>query len=110
MSDLKRRSEAACAHVAPLSGAVLAHLGLPLASAQRVALYTTMRGVLAAAVRLGIAGSYEAQRLQAASTPWLDAVAARCHALTADDLAQTSPLVDLAQSAHDRLYSRLFQS
>ena len=27
-----------------------------------------------------------------------------------DDLEQTAPLIDLWQSAHDRLYSRLFQS
>ena len=29
---------------------------------------------------------------------------------TRDDLAQTAPLIDLLQAAHDRLYSRLFQS
>jgi urease accessory protein len=75
-----------------------------------VVLYGTARGVLTAAVRLGIAGSYEAQRLQHACAPELEAVAARCQALTPEDLAQTAPLIDLWQSAHDRLYSRLFQS
>jgi urease accessory protein len=73
-------------------------------------LYGTARGVLTAAVRLGIAGSYEAQRLQHACAPWLDTVIARCGALTPDDLAQTAPIADLLQAAHDRLYSRLFQS
>jgi urease accessory protein len=107
---LKRRAEATCAHVAPLSGAVLGAVGLSLSTAQRVTLYGTARGVLAAAVRLGITGSYEAQRLQHGCIPWLDHVAARCHALTADELAQPSPVVDLFQAAHDRLYSRLFQS
>jgi len=34
----------------------------------------------------------------------------RCQTLTLDDLAQTSPLLDLWQGAQDRLYSRLFQS
>lgn len=108
--EVKRRAEATRAHIAPLSGVVLGAIGLSLSAAQRVTLYATARGVLAAAVRLGIAGSYEAQRLQHGCIPWLDQVAARCHALTADDLAHTSPVADLLQTAHDRLYSRLFQS
>jgi urease accessory protein UreF len=37
-------------------------------------------------------------------------VARRCADLTLDDLAQTAPVIDLVQGAHDRLYSRLFQS
>jgi urease accessory protein len=73
-------------------------------------LYGTARGVLSAAVRLGIAGSYEAQRLQHACGPWLDDIARRCEGLSSDDLAQTAPIVDLLQAGHDRLYSRLFQS
>jgi urease accessory protein len=69
-----------------------------------------VRGVLAAAVRLGIAGSYDAQRLQHDMTAAMLAVADRSRALDERDLAQTAPLVDLLQATHDRLYSRLFQS
>jgi urease accessory protein len=65
---------------------------------------------LAAAVRLGIIGSYEAQRLQSACGPRLEAVLQACAALGADDLAQTAPIIDIVQAGHDRLYSRLFQS
>jgi len=107
---LRRRAEATNAHVAPLSGPILRAIGLSLPAAQKVVLYGTARGVLTAAVRLGIAGSYEAQRLQHACAPWLDTIAARCGALTPDDLVQTAPVVDLLQAAHERLYSRLFQS
>jgi urease accessory protein len=107
---LKRRAEASPAHVAPLSGAVFRAIGLPPQTTQKVVLYGAARGVLTAAVRLGIAGSYEAQRLQYGCGPRLDEVVARCGALMADDLAQTAPVIDLLQSAHDRLYSRLFQS
>ena len=85
-------------------------LGLPLPTAQRVALFGTARGVLSAAVRLGIVGSYEAQRLQHGCAGWLDEVAGRCGASTTDDLAQTAPVIDILQAGHDRLYSRLFQS
>jgi urease accessory protein len=107
---LRRRTELTHSHVAPLSGAMFEAIGLPLATAQKLVLFATARGVLSAAVRLGIAGSYDAQRLQFACGPWLDTIAARCGALTSDDLAQTSPVMDLLQSGHDRLYSRLFQS
>jgi urease accessory protein len=98
------------AHVAPLSGAVFEALGLPLPTAQRVVLFGTARGVLSAAVRLGIVGSYDAQRLQYACGSHVDAIADRCAPLSLEDVAQTAPLIDLLQAGHDRLYSRLFQS
>jgi urease accessory protein len=107
---VKARADAMLAHVAPLSGATFRALGLSLPAVQKVVLYSTARGVLSAAVRLGIAGSYEAQRMQSACAPWLEQVASRCAALSIDDLAQTAPVLDTLQSCHDRLYSRLFQS
>ncbi len=97
-------------HCAPTVGAVLATLGVPLEVAQRLFLYNTTRGVLAAAVRLGVAGSYAAQRLQAECGPVLDVVLERCGELDEEALAQTAPAIDLFQASHDRLYSRLFQS
>lgn len=107
---LKSRAEATRAHVAPLSGATLAALGLALPTAQKVLLYGAARGVLSAAVRLGIAGSFEAQQMLSSCEARLDEVAARCARLSVDDLAQTAPIIELLQSRHDRLYSRLFQS
>lgn len=104
------RAAAGCAHLAPLSGVVFRAIGLPLPTVQQVVLYSTARGVLSAAVRLGIAGSYEAQRLQAACAPRLEAVLHTCAQLDGDDLTQTAPLIDVIQAGHDRLYSRLFQS
>ena len=97
-------------HAGPAMGAMLAALAVPAESARQLCLYGTARGVLAAAVRLGIAGSYDAQRLQHDVTAAMLAVADRCRALDERDLAQTAPLLDLLGAAHDRLYSRLFQS
>jgi urease accessory protein len=110
MAELRTVAQTTCAHVAPLSGATFRVLGLPLATAQRVAIFGAARAVLTAAVRLGIAGSFEAQRMQHRSMWWLEDVGRRCGALTADDLAQTAPVIDILQGGHDRLYSRLFQS
>ena len=110
LAALQTRADATCAHVAPLSGAAFRAIGLSLPAVQKVVLYGTARGVLSAAVRLGIAGSFEAQRMQYECSSWLDRIADRCSALSIDDLAQTAPVLDLLQAGHDRLYSRLFQS
>ena len=110
IASLHARVEMTCAHIAPVSGVVFRSIGLARGAAQRVLLFGTARGVLSAAVRLGIVGSYEAQRLQQGCAPWLERVAGECANLGAGDLAQTAPLIDLLQAGHDRLYSRLFQS
>ena len=110
LDDIERGASARCGHSAPTTGAVMRLLGVPVEMAQRLFLYNTARGILAAAVRLGIVGSYDAQRLQFECARVFDAVVARCGALDERDLAQTAPILDLLHAGHDRLYSRLFQS
>ena len=96
--------------VMPISGAVLHALGVERTQAQQLLLSLTLRGLLFAAVRLGIAGTHEAQRMLHEMSPALDEVLAACGGLGEDAIAQTAPLADLFGSTHDRLYSRLFQS
>ena len=110
MTALHARAEAARAHVAPLSGAVFRTIGLAEEVAQRAVLYGAARGVLSAAVRLGIVGSFQAQRLQHEAATRLEATLETCRGLPPEAICQTAPLIDLLQGAHDRLYSRLFQS
>jgi urease accessory protein len=98
------------AHLAPVTGAAMRLLGVARSVAQDMTLFITARGVLAAAVRLGIVGPFRAQQLQHACAPQIAAVRASCEQLAPAAAVQTAPLVDLLQSAHDRLYSRLFQS
>jgi urease accessory protein len=104
-----RESQLRC-HLAPVLGAVLRTLDVPLDDAQQLVLSLAARGVLQAAVRLGIAGTHEAQRLLRELSPLFDEVMRSCRDLREDDLAQTAPLTDLFGAMHDRLYSRLFQS
>jgi urease accessory protein len=104
------RVDAGLGHQGPVMGAVFAALNLPGEVARQVCLYTAVRGVLAAAVRLGIAGSYESQRIQHDLAPAIATVADRARDVDENDLAQTAPIIDVLQAAHDRLYSRLFQS
>ena len=98
------------AHAAPMTGAVFVALGVTLETTQRMVLFVAARGVLSAAVRLGVTGSYDAQRLQSECAGWIGRVLLRYGDAGPDDLAQTAPVIDILQGAHDRLYSRLFQS
>jgi len=99
-----------CSHYAPAFGAVHEALDVDLGQAQRAFLFITVRGVASAAVRLGLLGAYEAQEAQSLLAPEIERSIQRCGGLSAADIAQTAPLIDLCQSTHDRLYSRLFQS
>ena len=97
-------------HYAPIAGAVLRALEIERTQAQQLLLSLAVRGLLFAALRLGIVGTHEAQRMQHELAPVLDEVLATCGGLGEDALAQTAPIADLLGSTHDRLYSRLFQS
>jgi urease accessory protein len=110
IGPLQSRAAGLKLHLAPIWGAAMSALAIPLEDAQRLLLWTTARNVLSAAVRLGLAGTHEAQALLAELGPLLDEVHATCRALGVAELAQSAPLVDLLQGTHDRLYSRLFQS
>jgi urease accessory protein len=97
-------------HLAPVFGALACPLGLDLASAQRLFLFLALRSMVAAAVRLGILGPMDGQAMQARLAPAAEEVRRRCGRLRPREAAQTAPLLDLWQGAHDRLYSRLFQT
>jgi len=106
----KQTTEIKFAHFAPTFGVCLRRLEISRATTMRMFLFNHLRGVLAAAVRLNIVGPMEAQILQQRASAKAEEILVRCEFLTLDDLAQTSPLLDLWQGAQDRLYSRLFQS
>ena len=98
------------AHFAPVFGACLRRLEVPMETSTRLFFFNHLRAILASAVRLNIVGPMEAQVLQHRLATLAEEMAVRSAAYTLDDLAQTAPLLDLWQGAQDRLYSRLFQS
>jgi urease accessory protein len=97
-------------HFAPIFGACLRRLGVSRETTIRMFFFNHLRAMLAATVRLNIVGPMEAQVLQHRLSMKAEEILSRCGWLTVDDLAQTSPLLELWQGAQDRLYSRLFQS
>lgn len=97
-------------HLAPGFGSVCRRLGLDEATTGRMFVFGVLRSQLASAVRLNIVGPLEAQAIQHRMTEFVEDLCRRSAALTLDDIAQTSPLLEIWQVAQDRLYSRLFQS
>jgi len=97
-------------HLAPAFGLVTRVLGVARDDALASYLHIALRGALSAAVRLGVAGPTEAQALHLRLHGALAAALADGGRLALDDLAQTSPLLELFQTTQDQLYSRLFQS
>jgi urease accessory protein len=108
LAPLREETRALCRHHAPLFGAALQRLGIELEEMQRLLLFGTLRAAVSAAVRLALAGTHEAQTLQARLAPSLEEAFVQCAALR--EPVQTAPLIELLQGTHDRLYSRLFIS
>ena len=97
-------------HLACVFGAAMQQLGVQRETTARLFFFNNLRSIMAAAVRLNIVGPMEAQAIQHQLSSTAEDVLNSCASLTLDDIAQTSPLLDLWQGAQDRLYSRLFQS
>lgn len=97
-------------HLAPSFGAALGLLGAAEETNARLYLFHAARGLLSAAVRLGLAGPMEAQALLAGAGPTAAAVARACAGRAPEQAHGSAPILDLLQSHQDRLYSRLFQS
>jgi urease accessory protein len=97
-------------HLPVALGAVLATAGVVIDDARRLAMFGALRSATSAAVRLAVIGPLRAQRVLLDVAPVAERALAETRAMSARDARSVAPLVDLAQTAHDRLYTRLFQS
>jgi len=98
------------AHHAPIFGALFGTLAIGVRDTQVAWLHGVLRGVLSAAVRLGLVGPLEAQQIQSTRVTVLEDILASCMQIDAADAAQTAPLLELFGALHERLDGRLFQS
>ena len=97
-------------HLAPIAGVLLRELGLARADAARLFCFWHLRGLISAAVRLGVVGPLQAQALQHSLVAAAEETIHHGEHASVDEMVQTAPLLDLWQANQDRLYSRLFQS
>ena len=108
LAPVARHTRNAPGHHAVVFGAVFGTLGISAGDTATAFLHTTARGILSAAVRLGLVGPLEAQRMLAERAPRLAELLASGTRVA--DAAQTSPLIELHAALHDRLDGRMFQS
>jgi urease accessory protein len=104
------REERLAAHFPPVFGAIGHALGLAEEQCGRLHLFLVLRGAISSAVRLGVIGPMEGQRIQVELADYAEPLIARARNVPLEDVAQTSPIIDMLQANQDRLYSRLFQS
>ena len=97
-------------HAATAHGAVCKLLGLEEADAVRTFAFVLLRDMLSAAVRLNLVGPQRAARMQVVLARQLDWLCCRARSLDVRDAHQVAPLLEIWAAAHDRLYSRLFNS
>eukprot|EP01134_Creolimax_fragrantissima_P008363 CFRG8363T1 len=73
-------------------------------------LFVSLRGLTGSAVRLGLVGPIQSQRMQFQLTPKTSAMAAEYSDRPFCRSASTDPILDLVQSNHDSLFFKLFIS
>jgi urease accessory protein len=91
-------------------GAAAAGHDIPLEDALEAVGLGFVANLVSAAVRLGIVGQTDGQRVIAALIPDIQTLAAFAHAATLDDLGGAAFRSDLAALRHETQYTRLFRS
>ncbi|KAI8957152.1 UreF-domain-containing protein [Daldinia sp. FL1419] len=102
----------ASAHLAPLFGAVASLCGLTVRQAAYVFMLGHVKALVSAAVRAGLFGPYQAQRILAGGEVQglLAEVIAREWETRVEEAGQSVPVMDFWVGRHELLYSRIFNS
>lgn len=105
----RQRSGEVPGHLAVVHGMLCAGLGLSAGEAEVLSAYTGCSGLLGAAVRLGLVGHVESQRILARAGPLIADLTASPPAPAADANSFT-PMHDLAAICHETQHERLFSN
>ena len=97
-------------HFAVLFGASLRSIGFAEGPGSQLFLFQILRDQMSAAVRLGVIGPLEAARRQQGLYEYCARILDEVDGIEYTGATRTAPQLDIAQSLHDHLYSRLFQS
>lgn len=104
-----RQNHSPC-HLPVIFGIVCSLLGVSAEHSVHLYLFTSLRSLTSAAVRLSIVGPLAGQRIQYEVALELENLAAHAAETPIEAAAATNPLLEVCQAMHDRLYSRLFIS
>ena len=110
--DLRRHMVQGCwpVHYIAVFALTLKAAGFAQADVQQLFMFQTLRDQISAAVRLGVIGSMEATRRQLSLYSQCGRLLAETAGRPYTQASRCAPQIDIAQSVHDELYSRLFQS
>ncbi|KAK4204328.1 hypothetical protein QBC40DRAFT_165076 [Triangularia verruculosa] len=102
----------ASAHLAPLFGAVCSVVGLTLQQTAYMFLFGHVKALVSAAVRAGMFGPYQAQKVLAGATvqELITEMIKREWDTVVENAGQNVPVMDLWFGRHEVLYSRIFNS
>ncbi|KAI0381721.1 UreF-domain-containing protein [Hypomontagnella monticulosa] len=102
----------ASAHLAPLFGAVAALCGMSIQQAAYVFMLGHVKALVSAAVRAGLFGPYQAQRILGGNEVQvcLKEAVEREWGTPVEEAGQSVPVMDLWIGRHELLYSRIFNS
>lgn len=100
------------AHLAPLFGVICGAVGLSVRQTAYVYMVSHVKAVVSAAVRAGMFGPYQAQRVLAGEEVqvMIARVIEREWETSVCEAGQTVPVMDLWIGRHELLYSRIFNS
>lgn len=107
---LKIRAEKVAGHLSTVFGVSICLLQVSRDEAALMFLFLHVRSLLSAAVRLNIIGPFVGQNLMTRLEGSTREIVERTKCLSLEDTACTSPMLDIMQASHDRLYTRLFNS
>lgn len=105
----RQRSDAAPGHLAVVHGMLCSGLGLSPEEATVLSAYTCCSGILGAAVRLGLVGHVESQRILARAGPLIAELTSGPSPRVAE-AASFTPMHDLASICHESQHERLFSN
>ena len=94
-------------HYVVVYGYICGLLGLSAEQCRETFIFALMRDLFSSAVRLGICGPMEAQRLQFVL---LQKINTQVQQVCTDTVQHIDPIQEIVHGIHDRLYSRLFAS
>lgn len=97
-------------HFAVMFGFMCGLLNLSVIQTQQLFLFSTLRTVIASAVRLGNIGPLQAQSIQFEMQKTAEEIRKKFEISTVEEATTTAPVTDFLQGAHDNLFSKLFYS
>ncbi len=97
-------------HFLPVFALVLAALGASGSQVRTLFLHISLRDQISSAIRLGLVGSLQGQALHRNQVNLCVTLERNSESLDFRQAVKSTPLLELAQNHHERLYSRLFQS